>query len=151
MINELYEAELLEASFTNKVNLDNHYDKHVLKPDEDFNPDDPKFPFMSKEEYNRRAEILSTAVAGDSNDRVSEVIGWVVDDPEWPSTREIKIKRNSEFNPDYIEVVAYIGDEKYKGSVTTYFMAKRSNLVNQKRRFVAELPENRPKLDSSIK
>ena len=47
---------LFEATFTNPANLQRHYEKHVLKPGEKFNPRDPKFPYMTIKEYAKRAE-----------------------------------------------------------------------------------------------
>lgn len=70
---------LFEATFTNLANLERHYEKHVLKPGEKFNPRDPKFLYMTIKEYAKRAEDFSNEKAGDSEDRVSHTIGWVSD------------------------------------------------------------------------
>lgn len=62
------EEFLLKATFKNPINLQKHYDKHVLKPNEKFDPNDPKFPYMSLKEYAKRAEDFSNEPAGDSED-----------------------------------------------------------------------------------
>ena len=40
---KLSEEFLLEVTFENRFNLERHYADHVLRPNERFNPENPKF------------------------------------------------------------------------------------------------------------
>lgn len=56
---QLFENFLLEASWTNTNRFKTHYDSHVLKEGETFNPSDPKFVHMTEAEYRGMAEQIS--------------------------------------------------------------------------------------------
>ena len=47
----IIKSSILEATFKGQNHINKHYDDHVLKPDEEFTPSNPKFPYMEKEEY----------------------------------------------------------------------------------------------------
>ena len=89
------EEYLFEVTFTNPNNLKKHYLSHVLQPGEQFNPEDPKFPYMTMEEYAQRAKELSEEPAGLSTDRSSHVIRFKVE-----NDRLEKCRKRSPFYPD---------------------------------------------------
>ncbi len=141
------ESFLLEATFLNAANLDRHYQKHVLQPGEVFNPDDPKFPHMSKEDYANRAETLSLVPAGDSEDRSSHIIGFEIEDG-----RRVKIHKRSPFYPRdrFCEVVMYVEDENRGTEIISYMLGRPGKLFRLKQHFVKELPENTPTVGEAL-
>lgn len=133
------ESFLYEATFLNPVNLHRHYLRHVLQPGEKFNPDDPKFPYMSESEYADRAEKLSLTPAGDSEDRVSHVIGFEIGD-----NRKVKIQKRSSDYPQerFCEVVMYVEDQRRGGpEIISYMIGRPGKLHRLKQQFVRELDE----------
>ena len=148
----LTEQELQEATFSGENHLNLHYGEHVLKQDEQFSREDPKFPYMSKEEYAKAAEELSLSDAGivetvDDLKNARGIIGWVADDQNWRSgPRCIKIKTDSEKVPGYLEIVGYVDDPARGNQVFTYMLARRSKKYREFSRKIAELPENLEKV-----
>lgn len=137
------EQYLIEATFKGKAHLEEHFDEHVLKENESFNPANPKFPHsMTIQDYYNAAEELSLEKAGNSEDRHSEVIGWVNNRPGWPYPRKIKIRRHSKWNPGYRDVVVYVDDEKSGDNVITFYLGKSKVLFREKQHYLSELPEN---------
>lgn len=123
--------QLLEATFNNESHLKKHYDRHVLKEGEKFNPYDPKFPHMTLEEYADAAEALTLATYKNVETRDelmstrSGVVGWVANNESWKNPRNIKIKLNSDKMPGYMEIVAYTESYEDAGNqVYTYMLAR---------------------------
>lgn len=131
------EQFLLEATFLNAANLHKHYLRHVQQPGEKFDPNDPKFPYMTEEEYAKRAEELSLAEAGDSEDRVSHIIGFEIGD-----RRRVKIRKRSPYFPKerFCEVVLYVEDGR-GSEVISYMLGRPGKIFRLKQQFVRELPE----------
>ena len=80
-------------------NLDTHYEKHVIS-DEDGKW---KMPEMTKQEYNNRADKLSSSPAKPLNDTGAKVVGYV-------TTRRKSVKHDK----DTKETVVYV-DDKVQG------------------------------------
>lgn len=138
----LYEAMTLdEAKFQGRNHTMKHWEKHCLKEGEEFNPNDPKFPPMSFNEYCKRAEQLSLAKAGDSKQR-SGIFGFVINNEKWRGPRCIKIKWDSDLVPGYMEEVAY-KDDPSDDQVFTYMLRKKSRINKELNAYYDELPENK--------
>lgn len=136
------ELALDEARFSGS-NLERHYDKHVLKPDEEFDRNDPKFPYMTLDEYKKRAEILSKAAAGsykkNKDNAKNKVFGWLIQNDKSPEKRYIKIRQNSPLMPGFPELVIY----SENGVIISYMLLRGlGRIVKYKNDFVEELPEN---------
>ena len=136
------EELLLEATFKNPINLQKHYDKHVLKPGEVFNPDDPKFPYMDIKEYAKRAEDFSNEPAGDSEDRVSHTIGWISSRPEWKFPRIVKFRISSRLHKGFGEMIAYVDSDISGTEVIQYMLTRPGKIFREKKYMISELPEN---------
>ena len=135
----LTEEFLTEATFDNIDNLRNHYKRHVLKYKEPFDENDPKFPFMTMNEYRDRAENLSLEPAGTSEDRQSHVIGFYVKD-----NRKVKVKKRSNFFPDkrFCEVVVYVtDDDTNKDAIISYYLGRFNKIYSLKQNFTKQLDE----------
>ena len=145
---QLIEEFLDEATFKNPNHLAKHYDEHVLKPDEEFDPNDPKFPYMTEKEYADRAEQLTLKKAdkiADENElrtANSGVVGWLADDERWRNPREIKIDMNSDLHPGFIEIVGYVDSAEAGNNIMTYMLARRGKKYREFSRKIDELPEN---------
>lgn len=136
------ENYLLEATFLNKDNLAAHYDSHVLKVGEKFDPKNPKFPHMSIEEYEKRAIELSEMDAGKSDDTnpKTKVVGFMLNDG-----RCVKFRKRCPFfiTDRYCEVVIYVDDEIHGHEVITYMVGRPGKLKRVKEnQYAGELPEN---------
>ena len=144
---KLTEDILEEATFKSPSNLKHHYDEHVLKEDEFFNYNDPKFPYMTMQEYADYAEELSLKKAKpiSSFEELSHtydgIIGWVANDPEWRNPREIKINLNSEKHPGFIEIVGYVSPAN-GDNIMTYMLSRRGKKFREWKKKTGELPEN---------
>lgn len=136
------EELLFEATFVNPVNLQKHYDKHVLKQGEEFNPDDPKFPYMSIEEYAKRAEDFSNERAGNSEDRISHTIGWINNRPGWNFPRIVKFRKSSRLHKGFGEMVAYVDSPQSGTEVIQYMLTRPGKIFREKKYKISELPEN---------
>lgn len=133
---------LFEATFRNPANLERHYEKHVLKPGEKFNPRDPKFPYMTIKEYAKRAEDFSNEKAGDSEDRVSHTIGWISDKKEWKFPRIVKFRKSSRLHKGFGEMVAYVDSPESGTEVIQYMLTRPGKIFREKPYMISELPEN---------
>lgn len=143
------EEYLFEATFTNPANLDRHYNQHVLKDGEEFNPDDPKFKPISKEEYARRAQELSETKAYPSDDRDPShtVIGFVLKDGRCVKFR----KRCSDYPTErYCEEVIYVDDENKGHEIISYLVGRPGKIFREKKNFLSELPENIPETEMNV-
>ena len=138
----LTEQCLEEATFSGKNHLQTHYDRHVLKQNEKFDYNDPKFPYMTIDEYAKRAEDLSNTKAG-ASDSDESVIGYVSNNDNWRFPRLIKIKRKSELNAEMSEVVIYVDDEVAGNQIMSYMLIRPDKALRRmKRDKINELPEN---------
>ncbi len=135
------EEYLYEATFMNPNNLDSHYRSHVLQPGEKFDPNDPKFPPMSKEEYANYAEKLSLENAGRSDDYnpSTKVIGWEIGDG-----RKVKFRKISPFYPGtkFCEMVMYVDDDLHGNEIINYMIGRPGKIYRVKKQFVSELDES---------
>lgn len=87
-------TDLEEVYFTNKRNLDRHYNKHVLSDE-----DGPlKMEYMPEEEYNELANTISEAPAGKLNNKAARIIGYVT-----TSGRKIKYDKNHNLTVVYVD------------------------------------------------
>lgn len=135
---KLSEEFLLEVTFENRFNLERHYADHVLRPNERFNPENPKFSYMSIEEYARRAEELSNADAGKSDSR-ENIVGFITE--RNGIERIIKYKKYSS-RRGFGEEVIYVDDEEKGHEIITYMMTRPGKLYRERKNFKRELPEN---------
>jgi len=146
-ISKILREELaLDEAYFSGNNLERHYDKHVLKPDEEFDPGDPKFPYMTLEEYKKRAEDLSKAAAGsyrkNKGNYKNKVFGWAIKNDRSSDLRYIKIRQNSPLVPGYPELVIYSED----GTIISFMLLRGlGRIYRYKSDFVSELPENEKK------
>lgn len=141
------EQFLNEATFLNPENLKQHYLSHVMQnKDEKFDPNDPKFPPMSMEEYMRRAEELSEEPAGKSDDRVSHVIGFMIRDPKTGKPRRCKFRKRSPFykheSRSFPEMVIYVEDDILGHEIISYMVARPGKIFRERQHYIGELPEN---------
>lgn len=126
---KLYEEYLEEATFSNPVQLTRHYNNHVLKPGEEFDDDDPKFPTMSLSEYYDAAEKCSLEPVDNVN-----VFGYVVYNENapynmrWRNPRVVKFKKSSDYNPDYSETVVYV-PEGHGDEIMSYMMSRKTKKI----------------------
>jgi len=151
---ENYYVEIDEAIFKSEHNLEKHSTgdrSHILKPGEEFNPEDPKFDSsMTPEEYAKQAQILSELPVGTHADNSNHhnlhdnVFGWVIkNDKTGNEGRNIKIKIPTEatsYNPNmYPEIVMYSNDD----NIISYFLLQgKWRIKKYDRDFYKELPEN---------
>lgn len=150
IINESKDNLLDEATFSGQAHLERHYNDHVLKPDEEFNRDDPKFPNMTIQEYADAAEELSLAKAQPMTKEdikyARGIIGWLAlkDDPikPWKGPREVKINLDSPKHPGFMEIVAYVDNAKDGNQIFSYMLARRGKKYREIEYKIGELPEN---------
>lgn len=150
-LREDYYLQIDEALFK-EPNLTKHAEgerAHILRPDEEFDPHDPKFDSsMSKEEYQKQARILSELTVGthkdnsDPNHPVDNVFGWKIRNGQSDKGRNIKIKLPTEatsYNPRKLpELVMYSLD----GEIITYMLLQGIwKLKRYDRDFAGELDE----------
>lgn len=152
----LIEELLDEATWKDQNIIEQHYNKHVLHPDEKFDPNDPKFNSnMTIQDYKFSAERLSREPAGKHDDKQSNVIGFEllpVKYREHNSPRYVKIRRyvTPKYFPEeargdgnrYREAVIYV-DQEGDNNIISYMIIKQSRFnqyVNNL--FSKELPEN---------
>lgn len=128
--------KLLESHFTGSDDhFYGHYGQHVLFGDELFDREDPKFPYMSMDEYDTGAHELSSHKA-DSIFSDSLYIGGKLNDG-----RLVKIRTKSKYKPGYIDVVIYT--DKPDEQVYTFMLARKSKIYKYRRQVVDDLPENK--------
>lgn len=144
------EEYLLETTFANKRNLEKHYKDHVLEIGERFNPDNPKFPHMSMEQYDFLADELSNEKAGLSTDRdpSTHVIGFVLKDG-----RSVKFRKRSQFYPRerFSELVIYVDDELRGHETISYMLGRPGKIFRMLQQYQSELPENEAQVvDNSV-
>lgn len=133
---------LNETLFTNSENLDRHWEKHVLKQDEPFNSLDPKFPNMTKDQYDKFADELSNMTAWTSKDINNPdipVIGFVLKDG-----RRVKFLKHCRYwvLSKFPEEVIYVDDDKKGHETISYMLCKPDKIIRELRNFASELPEN---------
>lgn len=153
----IYTEEFLnEVTFTNAENLNRHYNDHVLKDGEKLDPENPKFPPMTKEEYAKRAKELSEAEAGLSSDRVSHIIGFKINKHakkhnEDEPFRNVKIRKRCQFYPHdrFCEEVIYVDDDIQGREIITYFVGRRGKINRELKSYCGELDENKDKIDTT--
>lgn len=141
--------------FQGKDHLLRHYDLHVLKPGEQFNPEDPKFPStMTLEDYVKAAEELADEPAvqmfdfedgrGNTKDCV---VGWVLyhknknapkGKRDTASNRIIKIRTRSKFVPGFFDVVTYVDNVK-DNQIFSFMCGKPRNLRNWEEEYQYDL------------
>lgn len=137
------EQYFIEATFKGKAHLEKHFNAHVLKENEQFDSNNPKFPHnMTIKDYYNEAEKLSLEKAGNSEDKHSEVVGWVNNKSGWPHPRKIKIRRHSKWDSSCRDVVVYVDDEKTGNNVITFYLGQPRVLFREKQYYLSELPEN---------
>ena len=172
---QLYEEFLLEVAWSNAMQFKRHYDSHVLKEDEAFSPDNPKFAPMSESEYKKMAETFSELPADNATYKVfynedgsvknrlmntrSNVLGFILKPDEGKFqriTRKAKIvKTPQEYLPDgvsgeeYRTLVVYVDDGGEEEIISCYLLRPRKMFGIFKYQFEDELPENQDKKDSS--
>ena len=135
-----------EATFKREETLKDHYDRHVLKPNEQFDASNPKFPPMSLKEYEDAAEALSLEKAQIITNEhelknARGIIGWVATLPGWRNPRYIKIQTSSSRSPGFVEVVAYVdGDSSTGTQVMTYMLGKMGKKYKLFKDKIGELP-----------
>jgi len=127
----LNESLLLETpDFDNITHLKRHYNQHVLKPNEKFNPKDPKFPStMTLDEYRSEARFLADEPAQPIQDMSANVVGWVIYHHGDRTNRVIKIRQDSKFVPGYYDVVIYVDNEK-DNQIFTFMCGQPKNMKN---------------------
>lgn len=143
VINDLYEwFELTETPhFNPRSHLKKHFNRHVLKKDEKFDPDDPKYPYgMTIEEYEKAAEELADepATAMWDVDNADGVVGWVVHHGNDRTNRIVKIRKHSKFVPGFYDVVMYV-DNKNDNQIFSFMCGKPSNMGNWARDYQYDL------------
>ena len=141
-LSKILREELNEAYFSGN-NLERHYERHVLKPDEEFDRSDPKFPYMTLDEYKKRAEDLSKAAAGSYRknrvNNVNKVFGWAIKNDKSDEIRYIKIRQNSPLMPGFPELVIYSENDTI---ISFMLLRGMGRIYKYKNDFVEELPEN---------
>ena len=97
-----------------------------------FDKDDPKFPYMTQQEYYDAAEELSLSEAGEPGSN-SPIIGYISKEKRREDYRTVKIRLVSKFNPDYSDMVVYIDGQGFDSthSPIQSFMLARKGRVNK--------------------
>lgn len=128
-------VKLDEAHFTGSdTHFYNHYGQHVLFGDEEFDPQDPKFPYMTADEYDNEADELSSHKAYNINsDKL--YVGGKLD----YKGRFIKIRKQSKFVPGYMDVVIYTDEPNEQ--VYSFMLSKKDRLNKYKSQMVYSFPE----------
>lgn len=127
--------ELLdEARIKDPRKILQHYQSHVLAPDEQFNPNNPKFPNMSVEEYLDAGEVLSLEHA-DPMGSNSDIVGWVIYDHN--DYRNMKFRKNSLFMPGYSDVCIYKTD--FSDIENTFMLCKPSRIHKYEQLYYCDL------------
>lgn len=142
-----YDSSMLDAQFSNIESLKRHYIDHVLQLGEEFDPSNPKFPYMTIQEYIERAKNLAMTRAGHSDDYrpETEYVGFISQRKGCgqPRPRFIKFRKKSEFNEEFGEIVVYVkGYGEYRDEIISYYMTRPHKLFKEKMNRIAELPEN---------
>ncbi len=137
---------LLEARF-NEEDLIRHYDEHVLKYGEAFDPNDPKFPTMSITQYGDKAEELSLEDfdpmydMDDVKNSVTGVLGFITQKEDRKEPTRVKIRIDSEMVHGYSDIVVYHEDDVLGHDVVTFFLMKKYRIGREYRRKIESLPE----------
>ena len=115
---------------------------HVLLPDEEFDPNDPKYPSdVTLEQYVSEAEKLSdeqalpiTQMKVDGN-----VYGFVIERKGKDRTpRCVKIRTKSVFDSDYMDVIVY-KDNNSDNKIFSFYMCKPSRLHRYDKDYLMDL------------
>lgn len=165
---QLYEELLLEVAWSNARQFKRHYDDHVLKEDETFSPDNPKFAPMDESEYKRMAEEISELPVekavyktiynsdGTVSRRImntrSKAIGFILKPDEGKFKRIVRkakiIKTPKVFLPDgvngdeYRTLVVYVDDGGEEEIISCYLLRPRKMFGLFNYQYGGELPEN---------
>lgn len=131
-----------EAVWRSKSSLETHYDDHVLKPGEKFDPTNPKFYYMSLEEYKKRGEELSDAPAltyGECKGNYhNKTFGFQIMNFRSKEIRNIKIRTSGKYNHRFPELVIY----SIRGEMISYMLLKNEGkILYYEHDFVSELEE----------
>ena len=130
---------LLEANWTTKFGkggYKDHYFKHVLMPGERFNPEDPKFPYMSEEDYVNEAKELTLQSADKINSN-SNIVGFVLQNYN-DIKKIIKIRWPSKWDINYADIVIYNDNDSVE-DIYTFFLGKLDRLGKYESQYVYDL------------
>lgn len=133
---------IFEAHFTgSESHFWDHYGRKILFNGDKFDYRDPKFPYMTTDDYDNYADELSTHPADEIDSNSEYVGGKLIKD-----NRLIKIRKHSKFVPkkygDYMDVVIY--KDPPDEQVFTFMPVKRERLDSKyKFQIVDSLPENK--------
>lgn len=149
LLSEYYRSLTLEetAHFNTLRQAYNHYigdNAHVLKPGEEFDPDDPKYPeTVSFEEYVKAAEELSDAKALPHSKLKLDgnVYGFVIKRKKDPTKRIVKIRTKSVFDPKYMDVIIYKDNWK-DNQIFSFYMCRPDRYHRYDKDYVYELFSN---------
>ena len=116
--------------------IESHYQRHVLAPHEAFDTQDPKFPYMTVDEYLDAGEELSLEHA-EPMDSSANVVGCVIYDPQKDQYRNLKFRKQSKFKPGYSDVVIY--DTDFDDFAQSFMLVKPSRLEKYKKQYFCDL------------
>lgn len=131
---KLFFEPLDEARIKDANKILDHYNNHVLKPGEQFNSQNPKFPYMPVDDYLDAGEELSLEHAepiGSSAD----VVGWVIYDHN--EFRNLKFRKTSKFMSGYSDVCIYQTD--FSDIENTFMLVKPSRLSKYEKLYYCDL------------